>query len=77
MPDEWEKYLQIVKQENYAGGSAEYKRYVNILKRNPDLCFYYSKSIKFNHSLDLLQINIFDKDSSQRFLSELSKEHKL
>jgi len=52
------------------GESAEYKYYINILEQNPNLSFYYAGSSKLNGSMDLMKINIVDKNFFKKFLSE-------
>ena len=66
LPEDNNKYLEIIEQGNYAGGSAEYKQYIKMLRKNEKITFYYDYSEKFNTSLDLLKINIFDKNYSER-----------
>ena len=40
--------------EHYAGGQ-EYKRYLNCISKDPDICFMYSGSVKYTNTQDLLK----------------------
>lgn len=74
LPNDYQKYRQIVCNGNYAGGSREYKRYCQVLEKKPDLYFYYEKSQKWERSLDLLKINIMNQKYCRKFISQfLSK----
>jgi len=75
LPNDIQKYEQIARHGHYAGGSADYKQYLSILKENPNLTFFHSKSQTFFHSLDLLKINVIDKKYCNKFLSILQTEH--
>lgn len=72
MPYEKDEYIQIAENGRYFNESAEYKQYIKIINKNPNLYFYNRKSQKFNTSMDLLKINIFDVDTCQRFISQSS-----
>lgn len=74
LPGDDEKYAQIVKAGNYSGGSAEYKQYLKVLEKKPSLSFYYGKSEEFTNSEDLLKINVFSKEFSQKFLKLLGAQ---
>jgi len=71
LPDDRQKYQDIIEKGNYANGSKEYKAYIEVYKRNPDISFYYSGSQKLNNSMDLLKINITDKTFFKEFLEWL------
>ena len=73
LPSDNKKYKKIVEEGNYAGGSIEYKRYLEVIENNEKLSFYYEKSKELTHSLDLLEINIFDKKQSNRLLDSFNK----
>ena len=73
LPTDNKKYKKIVEEGNYAGGSIEYKRYLEVIENNEKLSFYYEKSKELTHSLDLLEINIFDKKQSNRLLDSFNK----
>jgi hypothetical protein len=68
LPSDARKYAAHVVSGVYFGGSAEYKRYMSVLKDNPDVSFYYEGSQKLNSSMDLLKINITDKIFFDKFL---------
>ena len=70
LPNETQKYMEIAEKGNYSGGSKEYKTYIEFYKQNPNLSFYYSGSQKLNNSMDLLKINIADKQFFEEFLLE-------
>ena len=66
---DFEKYNEIIKTENYAKGSREYKLYMKAFNRESELSFFYKDSVKYNDSLDLLKIkNITDKKFFKQFL---------
>jgi hypothetical protein len=69
LPSDVKSYEDRVVSKVYAGGSAEYKRYMAVLKDNPDASFYYEGSQKLNSSMDLLKINIIDKKFYDKFLT--------
>lgn len=70
LPNEKEEYIRIAEEGRYFNNSFEYKQYIKIINKNPNLYFYYSKSQKFNNSLDLLKINIFDVETAQKFFAQ-------
>ena len=72
IPYEKGEYMQIAENSRYFNESAEYKEYIKIINKNPNLYFYNHKSQKFNTSMDLLKINILDIDVCQRFISQSS-----
>lgn len=69
LPEDRIKYEKIAKEGNYSGGSAEYKQYLLKIEQEPELYFYYKDTQKFNTSMDLLKINIFNRDLSEKFIS--------
>ena len=71
LPDDIQKYKQIARQGHYAHQSADYKKYLSILKQNPNLSFFYSKSQIYSHSFDLLKINVINQKNCHQFLSGL------
>jgi len=68
LPNDMQKYIEIAEKGNYWQGSKEYKTYIEFYKQNPNLSFYYSDSQKLNSSMDLLKINIADKQFFEEFL---------
>jgi len=70
LPNDTQKYIEIAEKGNYWQGSKEYKTYIEFYKQNPNLSFYYSDSQKLNSSMDLLKINIADKQFFEEFLLE-------
>ncbi len=53
------KYVKIVKEGTYAGGSAEYRQYLKVLEKEPNQSFYYENSCQLTTSWDLSKIKIF------------------
>ncbi|SDW42755.1 Glycosyl transferase family 2 [Marinococcus luteus] len=76
LPEDSYKYTQIVKEGNYANGSAEYKQYLKIMEEQPNLHFFNNNSQKFNSSFDLLTINIFNKNMSEKLVSYIKQSSK-
>jgi len=64
-----EKTLEAIKKENYYHGSKSYKTYMKFYKQNSNISFYNSDSQKLNSSMDLLKINIIDKNFFEEFLN--------
>lgn len=58
---DYDKYLNIVKEGNYAGGSGFYKRYIERLGNSDCISFLDEQSCEFRTSDDLNKINIFNK----------------
>jgi hypothetical protein len=69
LPGDNEKYKEIVASEVYSNKSEEYKQYMEILEKKPNSSFYYGMSQKLNNSMDLMKINIIDKDFFNKFLA--------
>lgn len=76
LPGDNENYMQIAEKGNYADGSSEYKQYVKSLRENSPIFFYYERSQAFNSSLDLLKINIIDKEYANKLINHL-KNHSM
>ncbi len=70
LPEDYHKYRQIASNGNYASGSREYKRYLQILEQNQGLIFFYEKSQRWHSSLDLLKINIMNQEYCKKFISQ-------
>lgn len=69
LPHDDKKYNEIIQTGNYAGGSKEYRKYMKAIEENPDLTFFYDKSVRLNDSKDLLKLEITDKSFFHEFLS--------
>jgi hypothetical protein len=54
----------------YAHGSISYKRYKEIYSKNPNISFYYEDSQKLTNSLDLMKIELLDKEFFAKFLKK-------
>ncbi|MDR0504034.1 MAG: glycosyltransferase family 2 protein [Treponema sp.] len=62
LKDDLEKYINIADKGHFSYGSSEYKTYIKHFSKNSDISFITDKSQKYNNSLDLLKINITDKN---------------
>lgn len=68
LESDFDKIIHAVKKENYAGGSAEYKAYLEEIKEKDFvLSFHTTNSQEFKSSNDLLKINIFDRNFATEF----------
>jgi len=70
LPGDMQKFMEIIKEKTYHNGSGEYKIYMKYYKQNHNT-FYYSGSQKLNNSMDLLKINIVDKNFFEEYFSFL------
>lgn len=61
LPDEIEKYEEIVQKENYFGKSIYYKRYLDVMKKNSALNFMCEDTGKYVDSNSLNKINVYKK----------------
>lgn len=57
---DYDKYLKIVKDGNYAGGSEYYKRYIDRLGDCESISFMDDQTVEFTSSQDLKQISIYE-----------------
>ncbi|ACB96330.1 glycosyltransferase family 2 protein [Beijerinckia indica] len=51
-----------IKREIHFDGSAEYKRYNELLSKNPDLSFSYEGSTEYKNSTDLVRLRLINSD---------------
>jgi hypothetical protein len=71
LPSDNEKFKENTISEVYDSGSKEYKIYMKAFEQNPSLSFYYENSQKLNNSMDLMKINIIDKEFFSSFLNSI------
>jgi len=69
LPEDIKKYEEYIASGSHYNGSVWYKTYLNAFKRNPDLSFYYDKSQRLDSSMDLMKINIVDRNLLEKFCS--------
>ena len=69
LPSDVHKCMDIIRSGNYYLGSHNYKQYMEAYEQNPNLTFYYEGSQKFNSSMDLLKINLCDRQFFKDFFT--------
>lgn len=69
LPNDDVKYRKIIEHGNYSKESSEYKLFMKTHAQNPDLSFYYEKTVQLNSSLDLLKLSIADRKFFDCFLN--------
>lgn len=63
------KYMDHIKSGVMSsGGSSEYKVYMQLYEKNPELTFFYENAQKLNNSMDLMKINLIDEEFFSDFL---------
>ena len=73
LPADNKKFKELLESGIFShnkGLNFEYKRYVEAFEKNSDLTFFYEKSQKINSSMDLLKINIIDKNVINKLLDD-------
>jgi len=67
LPGDDDIYKKHVASKLYFRDSLEYKKYAAVFEQNQDASFYYNGSQKLNSSMDLLKINVIDKNFFKNF----------
>lgn len=61
LANDFEKYKKIAEDGSYYNGSKQYKDYINVYRKNPNISFYEKKSKKYVDSSSLYSINLLKK----------------
>jgi hypothetical protein len=70
LPYEKLKYNEFAKPNGINSlAHGEYRQLSKVFSNNPNLSFYFDGSQQFNNSMDLMKINIIDKDFFKRFFA--------
>ena len=68
--DDSKKYKKYVMFDVMSNNSVEYKQYMKAFEQNSEISFYYEGSQKLNNSMDLMKINIINKNFFENFLAD-------